>query len=422
MKTEPEPAARPKYKRRKAAILRTAVDVINTKGVQGMTLGDVAEKLGLVPTAVNYYFKGREDLAAACFMQAIGKYNSLMARSDLVATPEEKLRAFLEDFADYMAAVQTGCAEPVAAFNDVRAISDPAVNAAYTDMFRRIRRIFTLKPISEPVRLQQNARTHLLISQVFWAVLWLQNYDPADYRRMIGRLFDLLVNGLATQGTAWAPVELAAPQPAVETPGGSREAFLRAATEMLNEHGYVNASVSRIAARLKLTKGSFYHHIQAKDALVEQCFDRTLEVMRSSQLAADASTRTGFDNLASLTAFMIRRDVSGEVPLLRTSALTTVPQEMQAQLVRRFDRFSARLASVFSDGVADGSIRPVDTNVAAQAITALINASAELHHWAPGVTEANAAEIYACPLFTGIFRPGLAAAAAEPSRGAAAEG
>ena len=411
-----EPSATTKYERRKAEILRVAVDVINRKGVQAMTLTDVAEKLGLVPTAVNYYFKGKEDLASACFMQAIVKYEGLMTRADLAATQEEKLKAFLEDFADYWAAVQTGEALPVAAFNDVRAVGDPAVGEAYTDMFRRIRRIFTLNPLSEPARLQQNARTHLLISQVFWSVLWLRNYEPADYRRMIDRLYDVLVNGLAAPGASWSPVELASSRNAVETAGGSHEAFLRATTEMLNEHGYTNTSVSRIAARLKLTKGSFYHHIEAKDALVEQCFDRTLEVMRASQLAADASAGNGLDNLASLTASMVRRDVSGEVPLLRTSALTTVPQ-----LVCRFDRHSARLASVICDGGADGSIRPVDTQVASQAITALVNASAELHHWAPGVTEANAAEIYAKPLFMGVFRAEPALAEARPRAPAPAE-
>ncbi len=387
--------------------------MINRKGVRGMTLADVAGKLELVPTAVSYYFRRKEDLAAACFLQAIARYSELMDRSDLEPTAEASLRTFLHDFADYMSAVGRGKAEPVAAFNDVRTIGDAAVNSAFTEMFRRLRRIFGAQAVGEPVRLQRNARTHLLISQVFWAALWLRQYDPTDYRRMIDRLFDILVNGLATPGTVWAPVELPRAEVPSDPASGYREAFLRAATEMINEHGYLGASVSRISARLNVTKGSFYHHIQAKDDLVEQCFDRTLEIMRRSQAAADTCTATGFDNLASLAASMVRHEVSGEIPLLRTSALTAVPEEMQAQLVRRFDRLSARLASVTSDGVADGSIRPVDANVAAQAITALINASAELHHWAPGVDAMNAADIYVRPLFMGLFRAGGARGGAE---------
>ena len=403
----PEPQASSRFDRRKAVIVRAAVDVINSKGVRGMTLADVAGKLALVPTAVNYYFRRKEDLAAACFQQAIARYGDLLDRSAQESTAEARLRMFLRAFVDDRIAVDTGMAEPIAAFNDVRTIGDATVNAAYVEMFRRIRRLFSAETVHEPVRHQRNARAHLLLSQVFWAVLWLREYDQADYRRMIDRLVDILVNGLAAPGVSWAPLELSLTED-FEGAGGSQEAFLRAATDMVNEHGYLGASVSRISARLNVTKGSFYHHIPAKDDLVEQCFARTLDIMRRSQAAADACATTGFDNLSSLAASLVRRDVSGEAPLLRTSALTAVPEDMRAQLVRRFGRISARLASVICDGMADGSIRPVDANVAAHAITALINASAELHHWSPGLDPATAVEVYARPFFMGLFRTGQA--------------
>ena len=394
-------ASRPKYERRKAVIVRAAVDVINRKGVSSMTLAEVASRLELVPTAVNYYFRRKEDLAAACFHQAIARHEQLMRRSDREPTPEASLRAFLHDFADDLVAAARGEVDPIVTFNDVRTIGDEGVDRAYVDMFRHIRRIFSPGTVGGPVQLQRNARTHLLISQVFWARLWLRQYDPADYRRMADRLYDILVNGLAAPGRAFAPREL----PPIPAPGGVHEAFLRAATDLINEQGYLGASLSRISARLNVTKGSFYHHIPAKADLVEQCFARTLDIMRRSQLAADAVRGTGLDNLASLAATMVRRDLSGEGVLLRTSALTAVPEEMSAQMVERFNQVSARLASVISDGIADGSVRPVDANVAAQTLTALINASAELHHWAPGIDAATAADTYVRPLFVGIFKP-----------------
>ncbi len=398
------PTRRPRFEQRRAVIVRAAVEVINRKGVRGMTLGDVASQLKLGPTAVNYYFRRKEDLAAACFLQAIAHYNNLLDRSGLAASPQASLRQFLHDFADHLAAVDTGQAEPIATFNDVRTIGDAAVNAAYTDMFRRIRRIFPANGTTPEARRGRNARTHLLISQVFWAVFWLRNYEPSDYRRMIERLLVVLVHGLASPAAVWAPVALPPSEGEPEPGGGASPAgFLRAATEMINEHGYLGASVTRISARLNVTKGSFYHHNQAKDDLVAQCFDRTLSVMRQAQADAQAATTTGLNNLASLAASMVTRDVSGESPLLRTSALTAVPEELQQSVAQRFNRYAARLASVVSDGVADGSLRPVDSNVAAQMITGLINASAELHHWAPGLAPAEAAEIYVRPLFTGLF-------------------
>ena len=404
----PDPPAdmpRPRFARRKALIVRAAAEIINRKGVRGMTLADVASRLDLVPTAVNYYFRRKEDLAAACFLQAIAHYNSFLDRSDRESTPQASLLRFLHDFADYLAAVATGDAEPIAVFNDVRTLDDRVVSLAFTNMFRRIRRIFPRTENSDAARRRHNALTHLLISQVFWAVFWLRNYEPGDYRRMIDRLHAILVHGLAAPGAAWSPATLPRPADDQGRSGGAatHAAFMCAATEMINEHGYLGASVKRISARLNVTKGSFYHHNQAKDDLVAQCFDRTLGIMHRSQADAEAATATGLGALATLAASMVTRDVSGESPLLRTSALTAVPEELQHKLTQRINRYAARLASVISDGVADGSLRPVDANVAAQVITGLINASAELRHWAPGLQADEAAEIYVRPLFMGLF-------------------
>jgi len=50
-----------------------------------------------------------------------------------------------------------------------------------------------------------------------------------------------------------------------------------------------------------------------------------------------------------------------------------------------FDGASGRFSLVLSEGIADNSLRPVDAPIAAQMITALINAAAEeVHNWAPG--------------------------------------
>jgi hypothetical protein len=68
----------------------------------------------------------------------------------------------------------------------------------------------------------------------------------------------------------------------------------------------------------------------------------------------------------------------------------------------KFDRISLRFASILSDAIADGSVRPLDVNVGAQMITGMINAAAELEYWAPGLTAETAADHYVRPLFEGM--------------------
>jgi AcrR family transcriptional regulator len=269
-------------------------------------------------------------------------------------------------------------------------------------MFRRLRATVFPREQTDLGRMERNARTHLLLSQLFWLPAWAGDYDPEDQPRVAARVVDILLAGLTTDGLPKSTMPPRRPVLAFSEGEVSLDAFLKAATELINEEGYRGASVSKISRRLNVTKGSFYHHNTAKDELVTACFDRTLEIMRRTQIAAEAQPR-GLERVLSATATLIGSELSGEAPLLRTSALTSVPEAMRADLIKRFDRLSVRFASQLSDGVADGSVRPVDTRIAAHMITGAINAAAELHHWAPGSTAETAFDLYVRPMFAGLY-------------------
>ena len=393
-----------KYRLRQEAIVKSAVQVLNHKGVRGMTLADVAAKLDLVPTGIIYYFANKEDLAAACFLKGIEAYNRLIEAAAQGASAEERLAILVRRYFEFRRDVATGAVEPIAFFNDVRALGDPTVNEAYTDMFRRARTLLDPNPPAGIDRSILNARTHHILSQLFWSVAWLPQYDPDDYGRAGERMLNILEHGVGGQGQVWAPKPLSIPA-AEATDEISRETFLRAATELINEQGYLGASVEKISARLNVTKGSFYHHNEAKDDLVVACFERTVDIMRSAQRAADQLAVGGWDRLCSTSAALVEFQVSGNSPLLRTSALTSVPESIQAQLIMKFDRVSGYFAAVISDGIADGSIRPIDANICAQMITGMLNAAAELGFWARGLSPKQASGVFLQPLFQGMRAP-----------------
>ncbi len=187
--------------------------------------------------------------------------------------------------------------------------------------------------------------------------------------------------------------------------GASSEQFLRAATQLINEEGYHGASVERISAKLNVSKGAFYHHNETKDELVVACFQRTFDIMWSAIHAAENAGGSGLEVLATAVTALIEHQTRGQAPLLRTSALTTVPQTIRAELMQRFDRISYRFASILCDGIADGSVAPVEVNIAAQVITAAINAAAELHFFTPGLEPAAVVDHYVRPLFEGLASP-----------------
>jgi len=366
-----------RFEQRKSAIIVSAVDVLNRKGVRGMTLADVATRLGLVPTGVIYYFKNKEELASACFLDGVDRYNALATAAAKGGDVRERLQLFLDAYFDLRRRIRLGETPPLVAFNDVRALNCAPVNAAYVDMFRRLRALLEGRESRGLSKTALSARAQILISEVLWAPVWLPRHDPEDFGRVSQRVLSITADGLAAPGAPWNPVAL---------------------PKLIQ-----GAEVEKISARLNVTKGAFYHHNDTKDELVVACFERTFEVMRRAIRQAEEVATSGLQVLTTVASALVEHQMTGDVPLLRASALSSAPEALQPQMIAQFDRLSDRFASLISDGIADGSVRPLDVNIGAQMLTAMINAAAELHHWAPGVTPQTVAALYVRPFFEGLL-------------------
>lgn len=396
------PSAR--FLAKREAIVLSAVTEINRHGVRGMTLGDVAACLNLVPSGLIYYFKNKEDLAVAVFLKAIGRFDQLIADSEREPDSASRLRALVRNYFEYRFKVAKGLAEPIANFNDVKALNRPEVNNAYIDMFRRARRLI---PVSSAAsRADRNGRTVLLLATLTFATAWLPFWRPADYARLADRIADVLINGIVPNGMRIPPArELVIPDGGYAHEEGSPEQFLRAATQLINEEGYHGASADRISAHLNVTKGAFYHYNSNKDELVVAGFHRTFSILWRAIDAAEATDVEAGDKLqvfVTLLSALIRLQQSS-APLLRTTALSTVPENIRVELLTRLRGITIRYASMLCDGIGDGSIRPIDTTVTAQIITAAINSASELAWWRPDEGSNLRAKYYVDAILRGLL-------------------
>ncbi|HEX4972389.1 MAG TPA: TetR/AcrR family transcriptional regulator [Steroidobacteraceae bacterium] len=397
-----------RYARKKEAIVAAASDILNHQGVKGMTLAGVASRVGLTTTSVTYYFKKKEDLAVACFLDGITRFDELASDALRVDGPHERVQRLLEAWLDLRRRIAAGEAPAIAVFNDIRALQKPqrgVVLQAYMRFFDKIREIFVAPQLSWLDAPGRTARAQILTEQIFWAVAWLPRYDLEDYDRIRERMYDIFVHGLAAPGRHWEPQALSL-DTVLESSAQEltpRETFLIAATRLINEQGYRGASVEKISSRLNVTKGSFYHHHEAKDDLVVDCFKRSFEVMRRVQRAVGSGDQDELTKLATAASALVDYQLSARGPLLRTSALTALPEPICLQMVEASNRVSDRFASLISDGIASGSVRAVDPYIAAQMLTATLNASAEIRWWIPDVDRAYAPVLYAKPVLTGIF-------------------
>lgn len=403
--TEKQKTPSAKFLEKREQILNRAAEKFNLLGVRGATLADIAVSVGLNLTSIRHYFLKKEDLVAAVFLRSIEVHAERLAKSKKIGPPEVRVRDMVRRYFEFRRRIREGTTPEVIIFGDLRSLT-PAhaqeVWPKYVDLFRTFREIVADREEFEADSQRVNARTHMLVSQYMRSVFWLPNYSADDFERVEARFIDILINGLAAPGVPCRDYMVHLPE---DPPPDkrSRDSFLLAATELINDQGYHGASVERIAARLNVTKGSFYHHIDAKDDLVVACFERSFALLRSAQGSAVAVERLGVDQAGAAVAALVRRQQTAAGPLLRNGALMSVDPVKRAAMLREMGRIVARFADMISDGMVDGSVRPCDARIAGEMMMAQINSASQLGNWAQNVTADNVGDLYVKPLFKGLF-------------------
>lgn len=404
-----EPAPRgERFERRKEEILNAAGALFNEHGLKDATLAVVASHIGLNLKSLRYYYRRRDDLVAAAFQRSIGRLRALVEQALVMDTFEARLRTFVRSYFELQARIARKEEPELVHFGDERALTGPDLKAVvddYVALYRLVCRLFG--NVTPPwTTEQENASAHLLISQLHWSVVWIEDYVPEDYNRAAERLCDILLNGIAAH-TGELDIDIVEmPRPFGISDRLSQESFLRAATTLINDFGYRGASVDRISSMLKVTKGSFYHHNETRDALVVACFQRTFSIIRAAQDLALAKNGNGLSQAASAAVSLVSRQMSPEGVLLRTSALTAIGLELRRAMSRKMSLSTWRFADMLNDGLIDGSVRLCDMRIASEAMTAAINAAQELKRWVPTATTENSAILYLRPLLVGFLRAG----------------
>lgn len=395
-----------RFGRRRQAVLDAAATVINRVGLGDTTLSLVAAEIGLNLKSLRYYFEKREDLMVAAFLQSIGLHQELAITARSEVTPERRIRSFVGGYFAMLARVARKEQPAFTYFSDLRALTEPhsvVVHQQYVEFFRSVRALLGTEA-PERNRAQDNARTHMLVSQLLWSVAWIGNYIPDDFARVADRFADILLQGLATGPVDLRPRPAALAKPHVTARGLlSQESFLRVATALINDHGYRGASIERIAAELNVSRGAFYHHYEASDDLVVACFDRTFEALRKAQNAVMAENDPGMTRVASAAVDLVTRQMTVEGFMLRTTALTVVGPELRTEMSRRMSLATFRFQDLLSDGVADGSVRICDLRIASEMVTAMINSAAELGRWVPDAEPERVSDLYVRPLLHGLL-------------------
>lgn len=350
-----------------------------------LTLARIAQQVGISQKTLGYYYRYRDDIVQACFLDAIRIHSDMLGRALRCPRLEDRVASMVAEYFRVLKDVRLGQHRGFVYFGDLRAIGDDGlakVGPAYVAMFRLARDIFTegQPPVRRAVA---GLWAHALLSQLYWAVVWTRNLVPEDFAAAATHLTDILLHGIGAVDAGSIELPTAPPPAPPDGEALSHAAFLMAATRMINAKGYRALSVDGTSEALGVTKGSFYHHNSNLGELVQSCFDRTYNVIRQAQNDARLAERPGLLQIIHCVCDLIDRQLSSEMELLRTSALTSVDPDLRARISSKFDTLTLRFASMLNSGLMDGSVRTCNILVAAEFLTALINSAQETRYWAP---------------------------------------
>lgn len=408
--SEEETAEPDRFGRKKLDIIHAATTLLNDQGIKGTTFQEVARLVGLNTSSITYYFRRKEQLVQAVYEATLARMSAMADEAAALPTPRERVAHWVGVHVDLRNSIRRGEEGRIAVLSEMRTMPDDmlaSLNERYVDLFRRVRNFFG-EPADEAEKRLFTARAHILLEIVFWLPAWTPVYSSRDFQRVKARLMDVIGDGIALPGAPWRPENLC-DDCSWRTTGGERgpqNEFLRMATVMVNQRGYKGASVQSIASGLNVTKGSFYHHHEAKDDLVLQCFENSYERLSSVQLAAEALPTDGWTRITSTIAELLDLQFSDPTPLLRTAALQAVPLERRGVVLQRSERVGRRFSGMLVDAFAEGSIRIVDPMIAAQVLLATLNAAYEMRGWSEEFDDPReAVRCYAWSFAYGMFTP-----------------
>ena len=393
-----------KFQARRDRLIDAAATLLNQHGLKGMTFANVAALVDMNQNSIAYYFKRKEMLAHAAYVETLERIAAKVAEAATRPDPRARLAHYLHLVFVSQRRMLLGEDRPMTVLTGMSSLPEPyrsEAAALYQSVLRGMREWFG--PTTSPAEIAVNtARAHVVLESVLWLPVWLRLHALEEFDRVERRMLELWERGVAPPDTPLATM-LFSPNP---TQSGRSEvdsdAFLRAATRLINRDGYRGASVDRIASELNVTKGSFYHHLEAKDDLVLACFRRSYETIARAQGDAEAAGGTMWEQLSRAITALIDVQFSSDGPLMRTTALAALPAEHRGEVIAQSNILARRFAGMIIDGITEGSINAVDPLIASQWLMSMLNRAVDLQDWAKRLGRERSVATYAA-----IFAHGL---------------
>lgn len=154
----------------------------------------------------------------------------------------------------------------------------------------------------------------------------------------------------------------------------TRNKILSSAVKQFATEGYDHTAVADICREAGLSKGAFFHHFPTKQALFLAVLNARLmdlDQQLAGVLQESSSVADGLVNMAGVTSEVFA-SADGQLGMFLefwTQAIHD-PEVWQATIAP-YRRYADLFAGYLQAGIEDGSLQPVDTDLASRVVVAL---------------------------------------------------
>lgn len=378
---------------KRRAILSEAARLFNIHGARATKLDDISARLDLNKASLYYYVKSKDELIFQCYLATCDSLSEMIDGADRQAgTGAEKLASFIHAYFMAWKAIMEGRQHHMAILSELRALKPEhrkAVAARYSEIQDRVRSFIHLGERDGSLQTAGEIDTALAIFGLLQlTVLWLPQSDPADYGRAAKDFVDIIFNGIAgpeTDSSTGPPDPIACgSNPVPDLDENDRLAdFCRTGSSFFNSKGFKGTSLDEIAETLKLTKGSFYHHVRDKDELLHCCFSRSLSIIERVQGLSARNAHNGLEALRLCAFALFRIQNSDAGPLIRFNLIPSLSETHRREILDGIGAVTERFGRMIEAGIDDGSVRPVNPFIAEQILISAVDLSTELQWLRP---------------------------------------
>lgn len=340
-----------------------------------VTLEQISSALGLVPGAIYYYFKDKEDLIFHCYMNGLDVYEQELRHCDEAGVDAlEVVRRFIR--------YRLSADRPrMVLFTDIDALAEEKSQLVH---FRRRENAEKLAAIIRRgidagcIRNLDPLMTAIAILSVLdWTPFWMSANSHYSYQQAIEAIDDILAHGVYRRDIP-PPVMPEAPDlsPIIEKQKamGKRQArvdhILRVAADNFNRKGALGVSINEIADDARVTRAGIYYHFKDKQSLLYHC------LLRGMQMEIDARDIISDDHLFEIqntrSIFMLHSTECG--PCLTYHNVNYLAETDRLAFLKQIDDDRLRIQQHHQSYIDKGLYRKIDTYFA-------YRITSGLHHW-----------------------------------------